>query len=264
MLELWTRESCLAAIAASAPKSVSLSGSRSSPGHVAQQIALGTGNHRQLLAAAVGTPGRSRNPSAHRNQGFGSRLHSPDRRQSASTPNGRTRTSSSAGVRPTVKVEDLKRVLNGGGPAMSFISRVTADDTASDSLVDVDEGSDEGGYVTPPSRGESQQRHGENDYVAGQAVSEKPPVLNLPDMGTESDTKSDTRPVSSYSTKNGRPKTANGTQRPASSRGGASVKSRPVKTKQELRALLEGVKTDEDGGATQDDGFKFGSGGPPY
>ncbi|TKA72332.1 hypothetical protein B0A55_06748, partial [Friedmanniomyces simplex] len=54
MMKRWTREDCLAAIAAMAPKSVSLSGSRSSPTQVlaAAAAAAGAGNHRTLLAAA--------------------------------------------------------------------------------------------------------------------------------------------------------------------------------------------------------------------
>ena len=121
MMETWTKEGCLAAIAAAAPKSVSLSGSKSSPSH-----ALASGNHRQLLAAA--NTGRSpvRNGSLPKNhsqgsgpvqpqkqQAFGARLNSqsPDRRPSGST-NGRM--SSSAGARGRLRVDDLKRVLAGG------------------------------------------------------------------------------------------------------------------------------------------------------
>lgn len=164
MMESWTRDGCLAAIAAAAPKSVSLSGSRSSPSH-----ALAAGNHRQLLAAAQAghSPVRNGNLSKNvtppsvtaqpqRQEPFGQRLdsQSPNRRPSAST-NGRL--SSSAGARGRVRVDDLKRVLAGGTFTTSLAGRLgasrDADDTASESLVDVegeDFGSESAGFATPP------------------------------------------------------------------------------------------------------------------
>jgi len=59
MMETWTKEGCLAAIAASAPKSISLSGTQSTPSQ-----ALIVGNHRQLLAAANTLPARNASPIA--------------------------------------------------------------------------------------------------------------------------------------------------------------------------------------------------------
>nr|POF15178.1 protein efr3 [Quercus suber] len=96
MLAVWSKEECIAMIAATAPKSVSLSASRSSPSN-----ALAAGNHRQLLAATnSGPPARS--PSGaklaqtnHRQQAFGhldgARLHSqsPDRHNITTTFIGR-------------------------------------------------------------------------------------------------------------------------------------------------------------------------------
>ena len=250
MLEPWTKESCLATIAANAPKSVSLSGSRSSPGQAPQQLTVGAGNHRQLLAA-VATPGASRNQSQQRHRGSDPRHRSPDRRRpSASTPSRQARTSSSA-RRATVKVDDLKRILNGEGPAVpiSFGTRSVVDDTASESLVDdegFDEGkSEEGGFVTPPQRQQSQARNGNGGTETG-----GPPVLSLP-----SDTVTDwqMRPSSSSSAqKNGYPPMppAPSDQKPPPSRGAMSTRStRSTKTRAERRkdvkALLDGITISE-------------------
>ena len=267
MLEPWTKESCLATIAANAPKSVSLSASRSSPNQAAQQLAVGAaaGNHRQLLAA-VTTPGASsRNPSAQRQQGQGlqsgvggGRYRSPDRRRqtSASTPSGRARTSSSA-RKGTVKVEDLKRILNGEGPTVpiSFGTHNVVDDTASESLVD-DEGyeegkSEEGGFVTPPQG--PPQGQGVTDGVEGEGEKGAgPPVLNLP---SDAVTDGQMRPPpssSSAANNTGHVSVINGgiDQRPPPSRGGASMRSaRSTKTraerKKDVLALLDEIKIDE-------------------
>ena len=269
MLEPWTKESCLATIAANAPKSVSLSGSRSSPGHAAQ-LAVSGGNHRQLLAAAT-TPGVSRNQSAQRQQqGLHSTGRSPDRRRrpSASTPSGRARTSSSA-RKGTVRVEDLKRILNGEGPTVpiSFSTRSVADDTASESLVDdegYDEGrSDEGGFVTPPQRKQSQQAKN------GDAAGGGPPVLNLPSDAVRD---GQMRPVSSSSTAQPPPPPIpNGDQRPPPSRGGASTRSaRSTKTraerKRDVKALLEGIGNEGNGKEGREKGNDVLAGieAPPY
>lgn len=161
MLATWSKEECIAMIAAAAPKSVSLSASRSSPSN-----ALTTGNHRQLLGAANSGP-PTRSPSGvklsqanHRQQAFGQlgsgRLHSqsPDRQPSHSGGG-----SSSAGAKGPLRVDDLTRVLSngGGGVTAAVLGRhhdAAAEDTASESLVDVDEtelGSEAGdSYQLPP------------------------------------------------------------------------------------------------------------------
>ncbi|KAK4913361.1 plasma membrane localization protein [Elasticomyces elasticus] len=164
MLLKWTREDCLAAIAALAPKSVSLSGSRSSPTQVlaAATAAAGGGNHRSLLAAANlgqrngnghGTPPRA--VGQGRQQGYEKRLQSqsPNRRPSGASSAGKL--SSSAAAKGPVRVEELKRVLAGGvfttissgpRPRRNGYADAAGEDTASESMVTADDelGSDEG------------------------------------------------------------------------------------------------------------------------
>lgn len=182
LMASWSREECLAAVAATAPKSVSLSGSRSSPTH-----ALAAGNHRQLLAAAnsgtmVSGHGTPNNPktgehlvqSQHRQQAFGSMARrinsqSPNRRASGSGPAKR---SSSTSVRGPLRIDDLKRVLVTGGTTgftAGIVTRPEVEDNGSDSMVDVEEGelgSDSADYNTPQ-RGNS--RVGESAYESAQA-----------------------------------------------------------------------------------------------
>ncbi|KAK3674666.1 plasma membrane localization protein [Recurvomyces mirabilis] len=125
MVSKWSREECLAQIAAMAPKSVSLSGSRTSPVQVAAlAAAAGAGNHRQLLAAVntgpmrngKGTPPKQR----QQQQALGNdneRLASqnPDRRPSGSSAGfGAGKVGSSSAARPPVRVEELKKILAGG------------------------------------------------------------------------------------------------------------------------------------------------------
>ena len=182
MMMKWTREDCLAAIAAMAPKSVSLSGSRSSPTQVlaAATAAAGGGNHRQLLAAAntqrtgngYGTPPKPVGQSG-RQQGYGGlednrRLHSqsPNRRPSASSVG---KGSSSAAAKGPVRVEELKRLLANGvftslasGSGGMRRHEQGGDDTASESMVTADEdlGSEDGygmgtGAASPAGRGKA-------------------------------------------------------------------------------------------------------------
>jgi hypothetical protein len=292
MMEIWTRDSCLAAIAAAAPKSVSLSGSRSSPSH-----ALAAGNHRQLLAAANTGPSPVRNGSLPKNplrlgepgaaavakqNALASRLNSqsPDRRTSRST-NGPL--STSAGVRGRLRVDDLKRVLAGGSFTAGYLGRLgehrQGDDTASESLVDIegeDLASDSAGFMTPP------QTQSEAAAVsvpaaipeekaplpvwapAGDAAGEesaaleKPPHLSLAnDVFTDGKFPASV-PVPEIPSTDAA--AANG--KPPPSRGGASVKSNRGRSKKELAALLAGIGADK---STGRDEKKFaGMGRPPY
>ncbi|KAK3723468.1 plasma membrane localization protein [Vermiconidia calcicola] len=313
MLETWTRESCLAAIAAAAPKSVSLSGSRSSPSHV-----LAAGNHRQLLSAANAggrtSPMRkgslpknhilpSSTPAQARQQALGPRLHSqsPHRRPSGSSANG----VSSAGAGGTLHVEDLKKVLAGGNLAFATgggwgkMSNAGADDTASESMVDVqdeDLGSENGGsgFATPPQTVAELRASGvpevipeegrlwvparESDAASG-ADAAAPPQLSL---------SSDTVTNGQMSTSMGQqfePAVANGQMptadptvsgqqfepngsvpsnpKPPPSRGGASVKSNRGRSRKELAALLAGVG-ESSPAAKEDSKFAGMMGKPPY
>ncbi|KAK3701507.1 plasma membrane localization protein [Vermiconidia calcicola] len=308
MLETWTRESCLAAIAAAAPKSVSLSGSRSSPSHV-----LAAGNHRQLLSAAnVGgttSPVRkgslpknqilpSGTPAEARQQAFGPRLHSqsPHRRPSGSSANG----VSSAGARGTIHVEDLKKVLAGGNLAFATgggwgkMSNAGADDTASESVVDVqdeDLGSENGGsgFATPPQtvaelrasgvpevipeEGRIWVPAGEGDAASGADAA--PPQLSLSsDIVTNGQMSTGAGQQFEPAVANGQMPTGdptvlgqqfepNGLTQPPPSRGGASVRSNRGRSRKELAALLAGVG-DSSPAAKGESKFAGMMGKPPY
>lgn len=188
----WSKESCLANIAAVAPKPPSFSGSRSSPTH-----ALMAGNHRQILAAAnagptsrhgsnQATPGTqspigggesqqhlpskygSLTSQHHRQHAFGlyssnGRRWSPEngqRRPSGST-NGRGSSSAGGGGgRGTLRVDELKRVLADGAVPLSAGSASRhhdGEDTASESFMDVEgEGMEFGSedeFGSPPDGG---------------------------------------------------------------------------------------------------------------
>ena len=292
MMEIWSRDSCLAAIAAAAPKSVSLSGSRSSPSH-----ALAAGNHRQLLAAANTGLAPARNGSQPKNSLQASAIatakqnalaprpdsQSPNRRPSGST-NG---PSSSAGVRGKMRVDDLKRVLAGGTFTTGYLGRMGGqqygDDTGSESLVDAeaeDLASDSAGFMTPPQTQseaaavsvperipEERSRppvhapatsanHGEN------AELEKPPHLSLANDVVINGKRPSNIPIPNIPSTD--PAVANGgvAMKPPPSRGGASVKSNRGRNKKELAALLASIGTDSD--ARKED-RKFSSmGRPPY
>ena len=63
--------------------------------------------------------------------------------------------SSSAGARNTLRVDDLKRILSGGGLTAGIVGRLPfgrdGEDTASDSMVEVEGeelGSESGGFAT--------------------------------------------------------------------------------------------------------------------
>ena len=292
MMEIWTRDSCLAAIAATAPKSVSLSGSRSSPSH-----ALTAGNHRQLLAAANTGPSPVGNGSVPRNSlrlgesgaataakqnALASRLNSqsPDRRPSGSTTGP---LSTSAGVRGRLRVDDLKRVLAGGSFTAGYLGRLgehrQGDDTASESLVDIegeDLASDSAGFMTPPqTQSEAAavsvpsaipkekaplpvRTPAGDEAVEESAALEKPPHLSLAnDVFTDGNFPASVPvpeiPSTDVAAANGKP---------PPSRGGASVKSNRGRSKKELAALLAGIGSDKSAG--RDDRKFAGMGRPPY
>lgn len=154
MLAIWTKEACLAAVAAAAPKSVSLSGTGT-------QSMPRNGNHRQLLGTVDAPSSRnSSNPQFdsaqvsasqlnggsnipnHRQQAFGQISRRLDSRSPDGRPSGSTndrRSSSAAGGNRALRVDELKRVLAAGGSSsIVFAGRVDpGEDTASESLVDV-------------------------------------------------------------------------------------------------------------------------------
>ena len=288
MMETWTKEGCLTAIAAAAPKSVSLSGSRTSPSH-----ALAAGNHRQLLAAAHAAPSpvrdgslpRNQTQQAQRQQAFGPRLdsQSPDRR-----PSGRTngRVSSSAGARGRVRVDDLKRVLAGGAFTTGVMGRFGGtrdrDDTASESMVDVegeDLGSESAGFATPPQTQSEAGRlrfpksiteNTETRAAAGvDATAENlsfgnPPVLSLSQDVVTNGKLPESVPVANIEPAHAAPLNGGISAKPPPSRGGASVKSNRGHSKKELAALLAGIGTDAGAGAGKEERKFTGMSKPPY
>lgn len=182
MLAIWTKDACLAAVAAAAPKSISLSGTQSSPRN---------GNHRQLLGAM--NPLSSRNssnpqidsgqPSAsqlngdsmnYRQQAFGRTSGRLDSRSPNGRPSGSTndrRSSSAAGGNRALRVDELKRVLAGGAPASTApASRgdPAGDDSASESLVDVGDAElgSESDYGHPTERRKVSHKTSKTDLAA--------------------------------------------------------------------------------------------------
>ena len=289
MLAIWTRDSCLAEIAATAPKSISLSGSRSSPSQ-----ALFIGNHRQLLNAANAGPNRTSSvpspvsgaqspqrgqpqvhhlQSNHRQQAFGlmsRRLHSqsPNRRASAST-NGKR--SSSAGAKGTLRVDELKRVLAGGGTVSltGIVSRYDAEDTASESMVDVEEGDlgTEDGFATPE---RSNSAYGEQHPAIPEAIPEDSSFDRVAASHLASDTVTDGQPSAVNSDNAGPASATNGLSghaalqaevlRPMTS-GHASVRGKPGRSRKDLSDLLEGLNVEGDVGTGEK---RPAMGRPPY
>jgi hypothetical protein len=155
MLAIWTKDACLAAVAAAAPKSISLSGTQSLSKN---------GNHRQLLGTVNALSSRnSSNPQIdagqastlqlngtstipnHRQQAFGNVARRLDSRSPDGRPSGSTndrRSSSAAGGNRALRVDELKRVLASGGSSSVMMAGRSdpGEDTASDSLVEVDDG----------------------------------------------------------------------------------------------------------------------------
>lgn len=165
-------------------------------------------------------------------------------------------------------MDDLKRVLSGGQFTTGLVGRFSSppedQDTMSDSLVDVegeDLGSESGEFVTPPSRVEGYPEVPvppipEDLRIASkkQPAEEEPPLLQLHD---------DALVVGSFPT-NGehRPSSANLQPRPPAPRDGGSVKSKSLRGKKNLAALLAGIGSEED---TSIEESKFtGMVRPPY
>ena len=293
MMEVWTRDSCLAAIAAIAPKSVSLSGSRSSPSR-----ALAAGNHRQLLAAANTGPSPVRNGSLPKNSLQAARAatakqnalatqlnsQSPDRRPSGST-NGPI--SSSAGARGRLRVDDLKRVLAGGSVTTGYLGQLgrqrQGDDTASESLVDIegeDLGSESAGFMTPPQTQSEAAAVNVPERIPEEKISplvqapvnasapgdneilEKPPPLSLAHDVVTNGKLPVSIPVPDMPPADSAVANGGVVGKPPPSRGGASVKRNRGRNKKELAALLASIGTDSK--AAKDEKKFTGMGRPPY
>ena len=119
MLTEWTRESCIATAEKESAKTVSLAGSRSGTNNSARQKYLGIGDQ----SPRNGSPGgayNSRQPSPHSNLANGTDEQSPDnqrsrlRRKASGQDAGSHTPRTSSGQNPTLRVDDLKKVLTGG------------------------------------------------------------------------------------------------------------------------------------------------------
>lgn len=183
-----------------------------------------------------------------------------------------------------MRVEDLKRILNGEGPAVpiGFGSRSVVGDSASESLVDdegYDERSEQGGFVTPPSKRQSEGKNG-NGVGAGVGEDGGPPVLNLPSNAmTDGQMRPTTSSSAATATKknghgDGHASVINGGDQypPPPSRGGASMRTATstktrAERKRDVKALLDGIKIDEKerpGGRGEREDVLAGIEGPPY
>ncbi|KAK8213616.1 plasma membrane localization protein [Zalaria obscura] len=189
LLGSWSKDSVIASIAAAVPKSASLSGSRTGASYASRPFHLHggnagsalAGNHRSLLAATntfplptAGTPrGSGSVASATRNGSRGELRGSvrrgpgaakgqrvPSHSASRSPIRGHSVSTSGSGVHGTGRVDELKRILAGGGGLGAGLTTRDRfeDDTGSESMMDVgdeyDHGADEEGsresYGTPP------------------------------------------------------------------------------------------------------------------
>ncbi|GAB7358062.1 hypothetical protein MBLNU230_g0224t1 [Neophaeotheca triangularis] len=296
MHEVWTKEDCLATIAAAVPKTASVTGSRSSPTH-----ALMAGNHRQLLAAANSglasrsgsnhaTPG-TQSPAAgesqqqlaskygslttsHRQQAFGlyanngRRLHSqsPENRQRRPSGSTNGKGSSSAGGRGTLRVDELKRVLADGGHGAvpltaGSMARHDGEDTASESMMDfegegVDFGSEDD-YGTSENNNNTKRAEG----------SAEPTQLPTLDRGSDRFAGGMFTTEKSRGDKGDTSARVEGyDKRPATAYQGGSVRSkRTASGRRNITELLAGLGEDErDGGVEEPRRPTTSIGRPPY
>ena len=176
LLATWTRESCLAHVAACAPRSVSLSDSRSSPTHAlaaAQAAGAQVRHHGYLQIANEQSGGVLRGMSPRPLSGSQARQHlrtleamENERfrdRNAERGPESWEEERSSNAIRAPMRVEELKRVLangvlgalGGGAGAKGMPAILTGqggsegvkEDAISESMVTADEDLEEEGYA---------------------------------------------------------------------------------------------------------------------
>lgn len=272
----WTKSNVLSALAAAAPKSVSLSGSHTGAQSNRSNANFSSlGNHRSLLAAANTfpnyRPNDSSSPSPNRSNtlqkpatAHSNRSHSMARRQrlASRSPAGARRPSASTSAAPStsggaLRVEELKRVLATGNAAPTSSSSAVAfrraSDTGSESLVDLephDEYAESNGSVASVSGGTPPLPHGEA----------APPVLALSGAGAEEQSRV-VEAGGHVVVLNGGPEAPVAASRPTTRRMVSRGSSRPfggaaaassVSGKKDLRDLLDSIDTGdgegEDGG----------------
>lgn len=261
---IWMKEELLAAVAAAAPKSVSLSGSRAgtTSAHPSASNLVALGDHRRLLGAANTFPYQSPRSTSESFSPNGTSRSNPVRvGTSHSQVRSRLVSRSPAGRRPSnstsghgdaassvtnsgaTRVEELKRVLAGQAPPSSAMSlhRAGVEDDSSESMLDVEDGElqdDASDYGTPPVRTTSQDK----------PVSTQPPAfrLNSGDVVTNGS-------LASLPQSSERGRQEGLANRPASRRIASRSSARafgggPASTygKKDLRDLLSSIGTEED------------------
>lgn len=255
LMTVWSKDDLLAAVAAAAPKSVSLSGSRAgtASAHPSAVNLASLGDHRRLLAAANTFPYQSpRSTSESFNKSniaragtshsqARSRLvsRSPAGRRTSGSTSGHGDAASSVTNSGAMRIEELKRVLAGQAAPSTMSIHRGVDDDSSESMLDVEDGElddDASGYNTPPTRTLAQDHANTQPPVALRVNSEEV----LTNGGIPSDPASE----------RGRQDLVN---RPASRRVASRSSARQfggggsTYGKRDLRDLLSSIGTEESG-----------------
>jgi hypothetical protein len=267
LTSVWSKEELLAAVAAAAPKSTSLSGSRAgtTSAHPSGTNLVALGDHRRLLAAANTYPYQSPRSTSETFGNGGTSKSGPARtgtshsqvrsRLVSRSPAGRRPSNSTSGngdgassVTGAMRVEELKRVLAGQAPPSSAMSihRAGAGDDSSESMMDVEDGEledDASDYSPPPLRPATR------DAVQGSQNTMQPPPapglrLNSGEVVTNGTLSS--APVSERGRQDGlvnRPASRRVASR-SSARGFGGAAS--THGKKDLRDLLSSIGTEDD------------------
>lgn len=269
LTSVWSKEELLTAVAAAAPKSTSLSGSRAgtTSAHPSGTNLVALGDHRRLLAAANTFPYQSPRSTSETFGNGGTSKSGPARTgTSHSQVHSRLVSRSPAGRRPSnstsghgdgassvtnsgaMRVEELKRVLAGQAPPSSAMSihRAGAGDDSSESMMDVEDGEieDDASDYSPP-----RLRTATRDAAPGSQNTMQPPPapalrLNSGEVVTNGTLSSAT--VSERGRQDG------SVNRPASRRVASRSSARgfggaaSTHGKKDLRDLLSSIGTEDD------------------
>jgi hypothetical protein len=267
LTSVWSKEELLTAVAAAAPKSTSLSGSRAgtTSAHPSGTNLVALGDHRRLLAAANTYPYQSPRSTSETFGNGGTSKSGPARtgtshsqvrsRLVSRSPAGRRPSNSTSGngdgassVTGAMRVEELKRVLAGQAPPSSAMSihRAGAGDDSSESMMDVEDGEleDDASDYSPPAL-----RPATRDAVqSSQNTMQPPPApglrLNSGEVVTNGTLSS--APISERGRQDGlvnRPASRRVASR-SSARGFGGAAS--THGKKDLRDLLSSIGTEDD------------------
>ena len=266
---IWTKEELLATVAAAAPKSTSLSGSRAgtTSAHPSGTNLVALGDHRRLLAAANTFPYQSPRSTSETFGNGGTSKSGPARTgTSHSQVNSRLVSRSPAGRRPSnstsgrgdgassvtnsgaMRVEELKRVLAGQAPPSSAMSmhRAGAGDDSSESMMDVEDGEieDDASDYSPPAL-----RPATRDAAPGSQNTMQPPPAPALRLNSGEVITNGTLPSAPFSERGRQDGLVN---RPASRRVASRSSARnfggaaSTHGKKDLRDLLSSIGTEDD------------------